>query len=223
MTVATSEMNRVWIPHRIAIHVTPEELRNHLAKSLPDHVTQPPTFEATDADQDLAQNSTTPPDPPHVRPSQLQPARVRDILESNLPPRFSFSRKLLPRPRPPPKQQPKEQRVRGAGNDLLAVRAASLKEQQEQHPSEAGQAIYGAVSTEDVRQAILASLAAASAESSRVVLSAEDVTLVWEDDAVQDKTKIRHTGEVPVEIRIPGHDAIVRRLVSVNGETAQAT
>ena len=76
-------------------------------------------------------------------------------------------------------------------------------------------AIYGSVSTADIAESIKAILAE-SEEGARVVLSAEDITIITEGGNVlgAEADRLKALGEFDVDIRVKGGEA-VRRFISV--------
>jgi len=108
----------------------------------------------------------------------------------------------------PPTRPPRKQATSAAAADLAAVEDSLPK-------SQVVVAIYGSVSTADIAESIKAILAE-SEEGARVVLSAEDITIITEGGNVlgAEADRLKALGEFDVDIRVKGGEA-VRRFISV--------
>ena len=82
-------------------------------------------------------------------------------------------------------------------------------------------AIYGSVSTADIAESIKAILANTE-EGARVVLSAEDVTIITNEGPMPgaEVDRLKALGEFEVDIRVKGGEA-VRRFISVKAQESQ--
>lgn len=88
--------------------------------------------------------------------------------------------------------------------------------------------IFGSVSTADMAESIKAALAQ-STEGARVVVGAEDITIVQHgDDEIgnQDKgvegDRLKALGDFQVEVRVKGGEAVVRTVSVQAQEVSQA-
>ena len=138
-----------------------------------------------------------------------QAQRASQILNSLLPSRLEFYRSPISQPEP---EKPRAQRPRAATSAAADFAAAF-----EPLPRPAApKAIYGSVSTGDIAVSIKAVLAE-SEEGARVVLGAEDITVVSAKDAQSGEVeadRIKTLGEFEIEIKVKGGEGI-RRILSV--------
>ena len=82
-------------------------------------------------------------------------------------------------------------------------------------------AIYGSVSTADIVESVKAVLAETE-EGARVVLSAEDITIVTDEGPAPgaEADRLKALGEFEVDIRVKGGE-LVRRFISVKAQEAR--
>lgn len=128
---------------------------------------------------------------------------------------------MNPEPEAPQEQTPirpsKKQAASAAAADLSAFEDSLHK------PETVAQvaAIYGSVSTADIAESIKAILAQTE-EGARVVLSAEDITIVTNGGIVPgaEADRLKALGEFEVDIRVKGGEA-VRRFISVKAQEGQ--
>lgn len=212
-------MKRVWIPHRIAVYVTPEELRVHLARDTPQEIGTDATAYESQA-QRLPATPRTNHDTPKPRP--IKPVEIYDILESTIPAELTFFRKAVPVPKRVYKDSSKE-KAQGAASDLLAVRTAEVSDVKDGTAiTEVKTSIYGAVLTQDVKQAI-SDLLRTDERAARIVVAVEDIKFVGDDAQTETSTKIKHIGEHSFEVSIPGHDSKVQRKINIRSDADQAS
>jgi hypothetical protein len=116
-----------------------------------------------------------------------------------------------PEPEAPQDQPP----IRPSRKQATSAAAADLAAVEDSLPKSQEVAIYGSVSTADIAESIKAILAG-SEEGARVVLSAEDITIITEGGNVlgAEADRLKALGEFDVDIRVKGGEA-VRRFISV--------
>ncbi len=143
----------------------------------------------------------------------MQPQRATEIISSTLPSHLEFYRTPIvdPEPEAPQDQPPNRPSRKQAASEA----AAELAAVEDSLPKPQAVTIYGSVSTADIAESIKVMLAA-SEEGARVVLSAEDITIITDDGTVSgaEADRLKTLGEFEVDIRVKGGDA-VRRFISV--------
>ena len=141
-----------------------------------------------------------------------------------IPSHLEFYRTPIVNPEPEtPKEQPpvrpsrRNQATSAAAADLAAFEASMRKPQ----PEPQMVAIYGSVSTADIAESVKAVLAETE-EGARVVLSAEDITIVTGEGPVPgaEADRLKALGEFEIDIRVKGGEA-VRRFISVIAQEGQ--
>lgn len=148
--------------------------------------------------------------------------RATEILDQKLPAQILFYRVPINEPSPttttdaaPSPDSVREQRRQHASPAAAALAAASsptsppvnVGDSQHVNP------IFGSVSTSDIADSIKA-LLAQDEEGARIVLSAEDVTILT-GEGVEGGDRVKSLGEFPVEVKVRGGRDTVRRIVSV--------
>lgn len=229
-------MRNAWFPRRIAEYVTVPEMKtlrlNNIAMQR-DHGFGI-TATAKEANAESAWQKDIPSDvksmsneelrsasafgsEPKVDIEKLTPERSMELVEIFAPSRLDFWRQPIIEEKPKEPEQPapepeKPLQFGGAAGDLLAARRREPEKQKEEVPS---QAIYGSVSTNDVLVALRAALGV-NDEAGRVVLHENDISFVDLPDLEgSEASRVKHTGEFMVEIKIRGSGRAIRRPVRV--------
>ena len=133
-----------------------------------------------------------------------------------MPSHLEFYRSPIVNPEPEsPQDQPP---TRPSRRQAASAAAAELAAVEDSLPKPQAAPIYGSVSTADIAESIKAILAE-SEEGARVVLSAEDITIVTEGGPVPgaEADRLKALGEFEVDIRVKGGKA-VRRFISVKAQ-----
>ena len=150
----------------------------------------------------------------------MQPHRAAQIIATNVPRYIDFYRTPIsaPTPEKAPTYIPKR-----SYQDSVSSAAGDFAAASEPEPKPQMTPIFGSVSTTEIATSIKAvlSLKAESGdeEAARVVLNADDITIVQDDDA--DSTieagRIKALGNFAIDIRVKGGEA-VRRMVRVKAQ-----
>lgn len=159
-----------------------------------------------------------------VQTKLLPPQRASEIIETSLPPSLIFYRTPISVSEPEvPIQEPPSRLRRAISSAAAELEAAS--EPLPKPPQPQVTTIFGSVSTADMAESIKAVLAQ-STEGARVVVGAEDITIVQNQDdefGHQDEgvegDRLKALGDFQVEVRVKGGEAVVR-IVSVKAQEA---
>lgn len=157
----------------------------------------------------------------------MQPQRASEIIEASLPPILIFYRTPISAPEPEASVQEPPSRLRRATSSAAAeLEAAS--EPLPKPPKPQLVTIFGSVSTADMAESIKAVLAETT-EGRRVVVGAEDITIVQDADddfGQRDKgiegDRLKALGDFQVELRVKGGEAVVRTVSVKAQEASQA-
>lgn len=170
----------------------------------------------------------------HVENNRVLPSRATELIDILVPNRLDFKRPAIdPTPPPAPAPEPSAPTTKpssqyqnprsaasGAAGDLLAARAQPTPTPPPAPPINApGTAIYGSVSTSDVAAAIK-DLLAANEEASKIIFGDEDVRFLSakaDGSAVVglEGDRVKVLGDFEIEVRVPGAEKGVRRMVRV--------
>lgn len=141
-----------------------------------------------------------------------------------MPPSLIFYRTLISAPEPEvPIQKPPSRLRRATSSAAAELEAASEPLPKPPQPQLA--TIFGSVSTAEIAESIKAVLAETT-EGARVVIGAEDITIVQDEEnesGHHDKgiegDRLKALGDFQVEVRVKGGEAVVR-IVSVKAQEA---
>ncbi|MDI1492969.1 MAG: Fructose-bisphosphate aldolase 1 [Ramalina farinacea] len=157
-----------------------------------------------------------------ARAARVSPERATEILDEQLPSQILFYRVPITEPSSatttettPSPNPTTEQRRQHASPAAAALAAASSPTSP---PIDVGHSlhaepIFGSVSTSDIADSIKA-LLAQDEEGARIVLSAEEVTILT-SEGVEGGDRVKALGEFPIEVKMRGGRDTVRRIVSV--------
>ena len=150
----------------------------------------------------------------------MSPERATEILDQKLPVQILFYRVPISEPSPttdttPSPESATQQQRQHASPAAAALAAAFTPKPPPVNVSDSRRAepIFGSVSTSDIADSIKA-LLAQDEEGARIVLSAEDVTILT-GEGVEGGDRVKALGEFPIEVKVRGGRDSVRRIVSV--------
>lgn len=149
------------------------------------------------------------------------------MIEASLPPSLIFYRTPISVPEPEAAvQEPPSRSRRSTSSAAAELDAAS--EPLPKPPKPQLDTIFGSVSTADMAESIKAILAE-STEGARVVVGAEDITILQdEDDEFGHQYKgiegdrLKVLGDFQVEVRVKGGETVVRTVSVKAQEVSQA-
>ena len=152
-----------------------------------------------------------------VEVDRLTPERSKELLEIFVGPRIEFYRQPILEERDVEEAKPEDKKAEtqfegsGPAAELAAARRPVAKKAVKTGPTP----IYGSVSALDVLQAVRATIAR-NDEAARVVLQEEDISFVDLPEAEHSEAgKVKHIGDFTVEIKVPGSDDAIRRVVRI--------
>jgi hypothetical protein len=152
-----------------------------------------------------------------VEVERLTPERSKELLEIFVGPRIEFYRQPIMEEKEVDEAKPDDKKAEtqfessGPAAELAAARMPVAKKVVKTGPTP----IYGSVSALDVLQAVRATIAR-NDEAARVVLQEEDISFVDLPEAEHSEAgKVKHIGDFTVEIKVPGSDETIRRVVRI--------
>lgn len=125
-----------------------------------------------------------------------------ELLTTFVPRSIEFSREAIVQDL----DEPSERMGASSAADILTAAAMANK------PKTPANGIYGSVSTADVVATIKGALSH-NDEAARVILTENDVKFIENPDG--DETRVKQLGNFKVEIKIPGADESITRVVRV--------
>ncbi|KAL9635062.1 MAG: hypothetical protein Q9164_003707 [Protoblastenia rupestris] len=153
-----------------------------------------------------------------ARTNIVSPERASQILDSKLPSQIIFYR--VPINEPEPELSPSEiaAQQRRDASPAAAILAAASPSVNPRTPDV--QKIFGSVTTADMAEVIKAMLETDD-EGARVVIGAEDISILGEDgaDSGIEGDRLKALGKFQVEVRVRGAESVLRT-VSVRAQQA---